>query len=99
MHRALPGYIGLMCLLLMAPIVIVVVLAFSGAGYLQFPPTSFSLRWFVRFLGDPQWRSSLWYSLVIAIVACGLATAAGFFAAYALVRSPFGGKKLLLSLL
>ena len=38
------------CLLLMAPIVIVVILAFSGAGYLQFPPTSFSLRWFARLL-------------------------------------------------
>ena len=99
MHRALPGYIGLMCLLLMAPIVIVVVLAFSGAGYLQFPPTSFSLRWFVRFLGDPQWQASLWYSLIIGIIACIIATVMGFFAAYALVRASFAAKKLLLSLL
>ena len=99
MHRILPGYVVLICLLLMAPIVIVVVLAFSGAGYLQFPPTSFSLRWFARFLGDPQWQSSLWYSLEIAIVACVLATTAGFFAAYAFVRAEIGGKKLLLSLL
>lgn len=99
MHRALPCYVVLICLLLMAPIVIVVILAFSGAGYLQFPPTSFSLRWFVRFLGDPQWQASLWYSLVIGVVACVLATTVGFFAAYAFVRGRFGGKKLLLSLL
>ena len=31
-------YIGVACLLLMAPIVIVVILAFSGDGYLRFPP-------------------------------------------------------------
>jgi putative spermidine/putrescine transport system permease protein len=99
MHRALPSYVILICLLLMAPIVIVVILSFSGAGYLQFPPTSFSLRWFVRFLGDPQWQASLWYSLVIGVIACVLATVVGFFAAYAFVRGDFPGKKLLLSLL
>jgi ABC-type spermidine/putrescine transport system permease subunit II len=99
MHRTLPCFVMLICLLLMAPIVIVVILAFSGAGYLQFPPTSFSLRWFVRFVGDPQWQSSLWYSVVIGSVACALSTTVGFFAAYAFVRGAFGGKKLLLSLL
>lgn len=96
---ALPVYVTLACLLLMAPIAIVVVLSFSGAGYLQFPPTSFSLRWFVRFLGDPQWRQSLWYSTVIAAIACVLATSVGFLAAYGFVRGNIPGKKLLLSLL
>jgi putative spermidine/putrescine transport system permease protein len=98
-HRALPCYVVLICLLLMAPIGIVVTLAFSGEGYLQFPPTSFSLRWFVRFLGDAQWQASLWYSLVIGVIACAIATVLGFFAAYAFVRSSLAGKKLLLSLL
>jgi putative spermidine/putrescine transport system permease protein len=99
MHRALPCWVTLICLMLMAPIVIVVILAFSGAGYLAFPPTSLSLRWFVRFLGDPQWQAALWYSLVIGVIACVLATVVGFFATYALVRGDFPGKKLLLSLL
>lgn len=99
MHRALPCYVVLVCLVLMAPIVIVVILAFSGEGYLQFPPTSLSLHWFARFLGDPQWQASLWYSLVIGAIACTVATVLGFFAAYAFVRSALPGKKLLLSLL
>jgi putative spermidine/putrescine transport system permease protein len=77
--RMLPCYVTLLCLLLLAPIVIVVILAFSGTGYLQFPPHSFSLHWFARFLGDPQWRSSLWYSLVIGIIACTVATVVGSF--------------------
>ena len=97
--RVLTCYVAALCLLLLAPIAIVVILAFSGAGYLQFPPHSFSLRWFVRFLGDPQWRASLWYSLVIGVIACAVATVVGFFAAYAFVRGDFAAKKLLLSLL
>jgi ABC-type spermidine/putrescine transport system permease subunit II len=97
--RVLPCYVALLCLLLLGPIAIVVILAFSGAGYLQFPPHSFSLRWFARFLGDPQWQASLWYSVVIGAIACVAATLVGFFAAYAFVRGSFGGKKLLLSLL
>ncbi len=99
MHRALPCYVTLLCLLLLAPIVVVVVLAFSGPGYLQFPPRSYSLHWFVRFLGDPQWRQSLWYSMVIGAIACIVATVVGFLAAYAFVRGSFAAKKLLLSLL
>jgi ABC-type spermidine/putrescine transport system permease subunit II len=99
MQRALPCYVVLICLVLMAPIAIVITLAFSGEGYLQFPPTSFSLRWFLRFLGDPQWQASLWYSLIIGVIACVVATVLGFFAAYAFVRSNVASKKLLLSLL
>jgi len=99
MRRALPAYVTLLCLLLLAPIVIVIILAFSGPGYLQFPPRSYSLYWFVRFLGDPQWQQSLWSSVVIGVIACTVATVVGFFAAYAFVRGSFGAKKLLLSLL
>lgn len=90
-------YIGLACLVLMAPIVIVCVLAFSGQGFLQFPPESFSLRWFAAFFGDPRWRQSLWSSVVIALIACAISTVLGFFAAYALVRGEMRGKKLTLS--
>ncbi len=99
MHRALPCYVTLICLLLLAPIVLVVILAFSGPGYLQFPPRSYSLHWFIRFLGNPQWRESLWNSVVIGLIACTVATLVGFFAAYAFVRGSFAAKKLLLSLL
>lgn len=93
----LPFYIGLACLVLMAPIVIVCVLAFSGQGYLRFPPETFSLRWFSNFFGDTRWRQSLWISVVIALIACAISTMLGFFAAYALVRGVMRAKKLVLS--
>jgi putative spermidine/putrescine transport system permease protein len=95
----LRGYVAVMCLWLIAPIVIVVILAFSGDGYLRFPPTSLSLQWFARFFGNLQWQRALLSSLVIGVIACVVSTTIGFFAAYAFLRSEFRGKKLLLSLM
>src|SRR6516162_9655331 len=92
-------YVAMMCLWLLAPIIIVVVLAFSGDGYLRFPPTSLSLQWFARFFGDLQWQRALLSSLVIGAIACVTSTTIGFFAAYAFLRTEFCGKKLLLSLM
>src|SRR5260370_36721101 len=83
----------------MAPIVIVVILAFSGDGYLRFPPTSLSLQWLARFFGDVQWQRALLSSLIIGTIACVVWTTTGFFGAYAFLRSECRGKKLLLPLM
>ena len=92
-------YVALMCVWLVAPIVIVVILAFSCDGYLRFPPTSLSLQWFARFFGNLQWQRALLSSLVIGAIACIVSTTIGFFAAYAFLRAEFRGKKLMLSLM
>jgi putative spermidine/putrescine transport system permease protein len=93
------AYVATLCVWLVAPIVIVVILAFSGDGYLRFPPRSLSLQWFARFFGDLQWQRALLSSLVIAAIACVVSTTSGFFAAYAFLRVEFRAKKLLLSLM
>ena len=92
-------YVGVVCVWLLAPILIVVILAFSGDGYLRFPPTSLSLRWFDRFFSDPQWQRALLSSLIIGAIACIVSTTIGFFGAYAFLRAEFRGKKVLLSLM
>jgi len=97
--RVLRLYVGVMCGWLLAPIVIVVILAFSGDGYLRFPPTSWSLQWFDHFFSDLQWQRALLSSLIIGAIACIVSTTIGFFAAYAFLRTEFRGKKLLLSLM
>jgi len=95
----LRAYVAAMCVLLLAPIAIVVILAFSGDGYLHFPPSSLSLQWFARFFGDPQWQRSLLSSLIIGAITCIVSTTIGFFAAYAFLRVEFRAKKLMLSLM
>ena len=82
-------YVAAACVYLLAPILIVVILAFSGEGYLHFPPTSLSLQWFARFFGDSQWQHALLSSLVIGAIACLVSTTVGFFAAYAFLRAEF----------
>ena len=74
------------------------ILAFSGDGYLHFPPGSLSLQWFARFLGDVQWQRALLSSLIIGAIACIVSTTTGFFAAYAFLRAKLRAKKFLLSL-
>ena len=95
--RSLNEYVTIAGLALLAPIVILVILAFSNQGYMKFPPESFSLKWFVRFFEDPRWQQALWSSVIIALTACVLATSIGLIAAYGFVRSTIRGKKLLLS--
>jgi putative spermidine/putrescine transport system permease protein len=97
--RPLGIYVGVMCVLMLAPIVIVVILAFSGDGYLHFPPSSLSLQWFARLFGDVQWQRAMLTSLIIGVIACVVSTTIGFFCAYAFLRAEFPGKKLLLSLM
>ena len=98
-HWSLTTYIAIACLCLIAPIVIVIVLSFGGDGYVQFPPSSYSLKWFNIFFGDTRWRQSLTSSAVIAVIACVIATAVGFLTAYGLVRGEMRAKKLVLSLM
>jgi putative spermidine/putrescine transport system permease protein len=97
--RTLSVYIWIACLALMLPIVIVLILSVGDQAYLKFPPDAYSLRWFSTFFGDAGWRRALWSSVVIAAIACVIATVLGFFAAYAFVRSDMRAKKLLLSLM
>lgn len=95
----LTGFIWLMCLVLIAPIAIVIIVSFSGQSYLKFPPDTLSLRWFRAFFGDARWRDSIWLSAQIALIACAIATTVGFFAAYALSRSQMRGRTLILSII
>ncbi len=94
-QRVGPGTIGVLAvasavlLLLIAPVVIIVILSFSGADYLTFPPPSLSLRWYERFVGAPGWRQAIVVSAKVAGLTTVFATALGLLAALALVRGQF----------
>jgi len=79
-------------LFLIAPVVIIVIVSFSGADYLSFPPPYLSLRWYQRFLGASSWRQAIWVSTRVALLTMLFATTLGLLAALALVRGRFRGK-------
>jgi len=99
LHRN-PVMVGLVVLtiaFILAPLVIATVIGFSSSPFLTFPPPGFSLQWFRRFLGDPEFIASLRNSLVIAGLVTVLGTVVGVLAAYGLDRLPRGPVKAVIS--
>jgi putative spermidine/putrescine transport system permease protein len=80
------GIAAVISTFLITPIIIVVILSFSGDRFLTFPPTSLSLQWYAKFFGDPGWRNALYASLSVGLMTCLISTVIGFLGAYAFVR-------------
>lgn len=94
---------ALMCCIvavwLLAPLVVVVVISFSSAPFLQFPPPGFSLRWYAQLFSTPAWTNSLLVSVEIMVPAALFATVLGTAASYALVRGRVPGARLVMACL
>ncbi|MGY3473492.1 ABC transporter permease subunit [Bradyrhizobium ottawaense] len=80
-------FISFVMVYLLCPGVVVVIMSFSGAAFLEFPPSSLSLRWYWSFLGDPSWIGALWTSVQIGIAVAIVSTIVGTLAAYGLSRT------------
>jgi putative spermidine/putrescine transport system permease protein len=87
--------VSLFLAFLLVPLAIIVPISFSSASFLSFPPPGFSLQWYDRFLGRPEWLASLWLSLQVATMSMIMTTALGLLASFALVRGRFRAKSLL----
>lgn len=79
-------------LFMIAPLVIVVIVSFTSANYLLFPPPGLSLRWYETVFGLSWFRATLINSLIIAMVSTGIAVVVGVLAARALARGRFAGQ-------
>lgn len=84
---------------LIVPLIVIIVVSFSSAQYLSFPPPGYSLQWYERLFSSPQWINSLWVSLQVALLSAAMTLVLGTLAAIALVRSSFSGKSVVLALL
>ncbi|MCD9007827.1 ABC transporter permease [Luteimonas sp. XNQY3] len=102
--RRFGGELALACIVcavlvfLVAPTLIVIPMAFGEAEYIEFPPSSYGLRWFQRYFSDPDWIDSTLFSLKIAFGSMIGATLVGTAAALALARSRLPGSGLLYAL-
>jgi ABC-type spermidine/putrescine transport system permease subunit II len=72
---------------LVAPSLIVIPMAFTGSTFLEFPPRSLSLRWFTAYFADERWLDATWRSLRVALAVTIIATSIGSMAALALART------------
>jgi putative spermidine/putrescine transport system permease protein len=83
---------------LMLPSLALVPVSVTSSSLLGWPPKGFSLRWFEQLWRDGQWTDSAVASLIIGVAVGLLSVAIGTAAAFAIVRSNFRGKGLLLSI-
>jgi spermidine/putrescine transport system permease protein len=82
-------------LFMLAPVLVIVMLAFDTAATGTFPITGLTLRWFAALARDPAIISALRNSLMLAISASLLSTLFGAAAALALNRFRFPGRGLM----
>lgn len=83
---------------LLAPVVLVFPISFSGDPYLAFPPSSWSLRWYAALPGNRTLAGAFQTSLILAAIVTVLSLAIAIPAAYAIVRLNFLGRDALYSL-
>ena len=72
---------------LVAPLLIVIPSGFTGRQSFQFPPPTWSTRWYEAFFNDPRWLDALLGSLKIALIVTVSATFLGTAAALGLART------------
>ena len=85
---------GLILFLLIVPSLIVIPMSFSDSQYLEFPPKSFSWRWYENYFFSwkvenwfNDWMAATWTSIKVAILTIFVATPIGTMAAYGLINS------------
>lgn len=83
---------------MLAPIVVVIGVSFTPTGFLEFPPSGISLRWFHEIWDHPDFIAAAWVSLKLAFVSATVATALSLPAALAIGRGRFRGRDVLQSL-
>ncbi|RUY02871.1 ABC transporter permease subunit [Mesorhizobium sp. M2A.F.Ca.ET.040.01.1.1] len=69
------------------PSLVIVLMSFSPKEYMEFPPSSLSLRWYRSFFADPSWTEALGTSIQLGIWATVLSTVVGTLAAFGLSRT------------
>jgi putative spermidine/putrescine transport system permease protein len=83
---------GLFIIFMLAPIVVVCVVAFTPEGFLSIPTTEWSLRWFKAIARYPEFISGFWNSLGLAAISSTIAVAFSVPAALAIARYRFRGR-------
>ena len=81
-----------------APILIVVLVAFTPEGFLSIPTTHWSLRWFRAIAGYPEFIEAFWSSLGLGALSSVIAIALSVPAALAVSRYRFPGRGALTAL-
>ena len=84
---------ALFIVFMLAPILIVCAVAFTPEGYLSFPTSGLSLRWFKAIARYPEFVTAFWTSIWLGLVSSAIALSFSVPAALAIARHDFRGRE------
>ena len=88
----------LFVIFMVAPLVVVIGVSFTPEGFLEFPPSGFSLRWFWAILENEDFIRAFWISLYLGLASATLSALIAIPAALAIGRYRFFGREPLVGL-
>lgn len=83
---------GAFLVFIMAPLVVVCLVAFTPTDFLSIPTRHFSLRWFIALLDDDDFKAALSTSVWLGVASATLSSALAVPAAMGLARFRFAGR-------
>ncbi len=86
------GFNAVVVVFMLAPLLVVCLVAFTPENTLTMPTTHLSLRWFRAVFAHPDFMRSFRTSIALALWAASISTAIAVFAALALTRYAFPGR-------
>jgi len=98
-HPALWAAASIVLAFMILPSVIVMGMSFSGGRFLEFPPSTVSMRWYAAYWSDSAWLGATVRSLKVAVLVTVLAVTIGTMASVALMRLAMPGKNALRALI
>lgn len=90
LHRI---FVVLMYAFMLCPIVLVVWLSFFKDAILYFPPSGYTLSWYVKAWANPAFANGFLFSLQVSLVAAAIGVVMGVLAAVGIARYRFQGSK------
>ncbi len=90
---------SLVYLFMTIPVLIIIISSFSPNAYPEFPPTSFSINWYVELFTSNAWLETLGTSILLVLIVTPVTVILGTAAAVAIRRLSFPGKQALQALM
>lgn len=91
-HYGLAAFAIAALVFLMAPVLVVIPLAFNAEPYFTYPVREWTLKWLAEFLTNETWRTAVRNSFVIGSAATVIATVLGTLAAVGLSQRNLPGR-------
>lgn len=89
----------LFTLFILSPLVVIILVSFSGKGYISMPFEGVSLRWYRAILDAPELLNAFWLSIWLGLGSATIASMVAVPAAIAIARYRFAGRDALTALL